>query len=257
MRDQDASAKGHKGVAGEKGEGSAAAAAGGGASVVASVAGRSALPPLLEAARVSRYEGQYNNPNTRENALLNSLCVACEAYLARAGVSVSTGGSGHMRILRLLTETHVQGQRNAGRGGHQDPASLALGSTLQLAEFMAMEYVSGFKGCVVRYEHTVPVAAFRPVKRRRRREPPAVKSFAFCGELSRKGPSAFHSVSKRTPFNNDDEVVPESEYEDSDEGEESSDDEYEDCLANIGGTPPAAQCQCHACVLGGGLKVKG
>lgn len=228
--------------------------------VVADRAGRQVrqplLDPLVDAARVAQFKEQYANPNGRVDALRAMLRDTCESYLIRAGASLFESDPGHVRMLRLLMETHAQGLLRAARGRRQHPEDIEMLSMLQLAELMAKEYVAAVRGVRVLYRHPVPVDTLRPVKKYRC-STSAKKTVALCGNLRRGEKSAFYSVPPNTPrgtsSDNDCSVISSSEKEDGlSESEydevESSEDEYEEC--RLRGDLSEAQCPCYKCVLG-------
>ena len=215
----------------------------------------------MDAARVTQYNIQYANPNGRVDALRAMLRDTCESYLIRAGASLFESDPGHVRMLRLLMETHAQGLVRAARGRRQHPEDIEMLSMLQLAEVMAKEYVAAVRGVRVLYRHPVPVETLRPVKKYRC-STSAKKPVALRGDLRRGGKSAFYSVPPNTPQetsgDSDFSVISSSEKEDAlseDEYDkveydkvESSEDEYEEC--RLRGGLDEAQCPCYKCVLG-------
>lgn len=228
------------------------------------------LPALMEAARLLQYSDQYRNCSGRAVALRASLRVTCEAYLKLVGASQFTRDSDALRLIRLLTETHVQAQARAmaKSRSRSEPRSMEQRSMVQLAEIMAREYVAEMKGEEVLYTPPVPVEAFRPVKKRCRAVERDAGGGALHGELSRvAGRSAFTSVTPSSAGADSDSsdaslpsVISSSEkcadecadqsdgiVSESDFDEYEDEDEYEVCRAD---GKNLAQCMCYKCVLG-------
>ena len=238
------------------------------------------LPALMEAARLLQYEDQYRNPGGRAGSLRASLRVTCEAYLKLVGVTQFPRDKGALRLMRLLTETHVQAQARAMEKARRrlGPRSMERRSMVQLAEMMAREYVAEVRGEEVLYTPPLPVDAFRPVKRYRVSSAGAGGG-SLRGELPRVAErSAFSSVTPGTDGTDSEDsdsslssvissseacedergdqcrdqcedesdgVVPESELDEYEEYEEEDDDEV--CRADGNNL---AQCMCYKCVLG-------
>lgn len=227
------------------------------------------LPALMEAARLLQYEDQYRKPGGRAGSLRASLRVTCEAYLKLVGVSQFPRDKGALRLMRLLTETHVQAQACAMKKvrSRLGARSMEQRSMVQLAEMMAREYAAEVRGEEVLYTPPVPVDAFRPVKRYR-----VLRADAGVGSLRGELPrvaerSAFSSVTPGTAGADSEDadaslpsvisssekcgeqdgvysdgIVSESDF---DEYEEEDDDEV--CRADGSNL---AQCMCYKCVLG-------
>lgn len=230
------------------------------------------LPALMEAARLLQYKSQYRRSSGRAAGLRASLRVTCEAYLKLVNASQFTRDRGALRLIRLLTETHVQAQARAMAKlpSRSEPRSMELRSMVQLAELIAREYVAEMKGEMVLYTPPIPVDVFRPVKRRCVGEIPA-EDVALRGMLSHVAErSAFTSVPPRDTdsdcsvvsgsekFEDDyvehsDGIVPESgldeyeEYDDDDCDDHGEYDEYDECRADGSNL---AQCICNKCFLG-------
>ena len=210
-----------------------------------------------------QFKEQYSRTNScgRLCALLASLRVTCESYLKTVGVHVKGEEQQYVRMMKLLTETHIQScmLKNAVVLLSQ---KLELDSLLQLAQFIAKEYVSEM------HEHRTKALDAHKQSPVCQLMPPVPH---LRGDLQRHGPSAFRELSTKatssasseagttdegdTSPHEDKEIcshivslTPESVDESmSDAAEEWSDDEYEFCT-NVDGTSEA-QCQCYACVL--------
>ena len=238
------------------------------------------LPALMEAARLLQYEDQYRKPGGRAGSLRASLRVTCEAYLKLVGASQFPRDKGALRLMRLLTETHVQAQARAMEKARRrlGPRSMERRSMVQLAEMMAREYVAEVRGEEVLYTPPIPVDAFRPVKRYRVSSAGAGGG-SLRGELSRVAErSAFSSVTPGTAGADSEDsdaslpsvisssekcgdeskdfcesqyadVVPESDAYECDEDDEYDEEEDEDEICRADGNN-LAQCMCYKCVLG-------
>ena len=217
----------------------------------------------MEAARLVQFKEQYTRANARGRlcALLASLRVTCESYLKTVGVHVKGEEQKYVRMMKLLTETHIQScmMKDAEVLLSQ---KLELDSLLQLAHFIAKEYV-------------LEMHEYRTRALNAHKQSPACQLVLpvphLRGDLQRHGPSAFRALSTKgtssasseagttdegdTSPHEDEEIcrhivslTPESADESmSDAAQEWSDDEYEFCT-NVDGTSEA-QCQCYACVL--------
>ena len=233
------------------------------------------LPALMEVARLLQFKNHYRNCSGRAAALRASLQVTCEAYLKLAGACQFKRDSGALRLIRLLTETHVQSQSRAMAKSQSwsEPRGMELRSMVQLAELMAREYVAEMKGEEVLYTPPIPVDAFRPVKKRRGASETGVGAAGpqgiQHGNLRRVAErSAFTSVTPHDVGGDSDSsdssdaslpsVISSSEkceehgevYSDavvSETDSEEEEDEYATCRAD---GKNLAQCMCHKCVLG-------
>ena len=230
------------------------------------------LPALMEVARLLQYKNHYRNCSGRAVALRASLRVTCEAYLKLVGASEFKRDSGALRLIRLLTETHVQAEACAlaKLQTRSDPRSMELRSMVQLAEIMAREYVAEMKGEEVLYTPPVPVEAFRPVNKRRR----SVETDAVAAEPQGILHGNLRRVAERSAFTS---VTPSSAGADSDSSDasissvisssekcEQLDEVYSDAVVSETDSDEEededdkcradgknlAQCMCYKCALG-------
>lgn len=227
---------------------------------------------LIEAARLVQFKNQYTcrRAGHRLCALLASLRGTCESFLKGVGLRVPVGsGIEHQRMMKLLTETHVQ-HCMLSKVGVAYVVRLELESMVQLAHFIANEYIVEMRKHRLHLQHRhdkMPVVESVPPTPR------------LTGVLPRTGPSAFRAVSARdvssagseagTTDEGDTEDIGAEDDEDmleegqcsavlssesagsprdalsEEEEDESSEDEYEFCT-NVDGKSEA-QCQCYAC----------
>lgn len=237
------------------------------------------LPVLMEAARLLQYKNYYRKSALRASALRASLRVTCEAYLKLVGASCFPLDSGALRLIRLLTETHVQAQVRAmaKTRSRPEPRSMELRSMFQLVEIMAREYVAEVKGDDEEILYA-PFSdkVFRPVKRYsaaievadrvapRGKLPRVVARSAFSRVapssqgVERGSDGAVASVSPVVPSSEgkswvtSKDVVLETDYEEDDDDDDDEDDEDESglCRKRADGKN-MAQCMCYDCAFGG------
>ena len=231
------------------------------------------LPPVMEAARMAQYARQYALKSGRTGAIRASLQTTCEAYLKLANAPLYLHDRGYVRLVRLLTETHLQALLRAAERRRPDARSVKLQSIFQLRGVNGREYVAAVQGGGdVLYAYPVPVQTFRPVKKYCGEEKSKANAnttqnrrVQFRNVLPRSGRSAFSSVSslEATDELNEadsdvvspsEEVVSETDDDDGAGSVGSSEmdgdddlDEYEQCCAD---GKNLAQCQCNGCVLG-------